>query len=264
MQAINEQEQQASLEASISAWVDGEADIRAEDLDTPYGRRVWDTYHMIRAAEAKNWLSSPATSFMRGLAVPSMKSLISSRHVSTVRVAMPAQACPAWPLRQPLRRWLGWRFPYFFGSNDAAVGPTRDGDHRIRRALRLCRCPSRYHRNRPTAPSFISGRGRPMTAALVACMAASREAAERFVLIALMVLGVASYPIDVQAEEADPGLAQLQKMQEAARGLDYAGVYTYQQGSTILSTRVVHVVDGTGERERIALLDGRPREYIRQ
>jgi len=40
-------EQQASLEASISAWIDAEADIRPEDLDTPYGRQVWDTYHMI-------------------------------------------------------------------------------------------------------------------------------------------------------------------------------------------------------------------------
>ena len=46
MQA-KEQEHQASLEASISAWIDAEADIRPEDLDTPYGRQVWDTYHMI-------------------------------------------------------------------------------------------------------------------------------------------------------------------------------------------------------------------------
>jgi|GEM_PF-279949 Negative regulator of sigma E activity len=49
MQVVKEQEQeqQASLEASISAWIDGEADIRPEDLDSPYGRRVWDTYHTI-------------------------------------------------------------------------------------------------------------------------------------------------------------------------------------------------------------------------
>jgi len=47
MQAKEQLEQQASLEASISAWIDSEADIRPEDLDTPYGRRVWDTYHLI-------------------------------------------------------------------------------------------------------------------------------------------------------------------------------------------------------------------------
>lgn len=63
--------------------------------------------------------------------------------------------------------------------------------------------------------------------------------------------------------EASPGMVLLQKMQKAARSLDYAGVYTYQQGSMVLSTRIVHVVDGTGERERISLLDGQPREYIR-
>ncbi len=47
MQARQQQEHEASLEASISAWIDAEADIRPEDLDTPYGRRVWDTYHLI-------------------------------------------------------------------------------------------------------------------------------------------------------------------------------------------------------------------------
>lgn len=34
-------------EASVSSWVDGEADLRAEELDSPYGRQLWDTYHLI-------------------------------------------------------------------------------------------------------------------------------------------------------------------------------------------------------------------------
>src|SRR5690554_518200 len=34
-------------EESVSLWVDGEAPVRAEDLDTPYGRQLWDTYHLI-------------------------------------------------------------------------------------------------------------------------------------------------------------------------------------------------------------------------
>jgi sigma-E factor negative regulatory protein RseB len=69
----------------------------------------------------------------------------------------------------------------------------------------------------------------------------------------------------VQAAEAghEQGVAALQKMQEAAKRLDYSGVYTYQQGNTVLSTRLVHIVDGTGERERVLLLDGKPREYLR-
>lgn len=34
-------------EESVSAWVDGEAPIRPEDLNSPYGRQLWDTYHLI-------------------------------------------------------------------------------------------------------------------------------------------------------------------------------------------------------------------------
>lgn len=34
-------------EAAVSAWVDGEETVRAEELDTPYGRQLWDTYHLI-------------------------------------------------------------------------------------------------------------------------------------------------------------------------------------------------------------------------
>ena len=40
-------EASASLEVAVSAWVDGEEDIRTEDLDTPYGRNLWETYHLI-------------------------------------------------------------------------------------------------------------------------------------------------------------------------------------------------------------------------
>lgn len=89
-----------------------------------------------------------------------------------------------------------------------------------------------------------------------------------FKTLALMAVAATLGAAPVQAARAaeaqsSPGMELLQKMQNAARTLDYAGVYTYQQGSLVLSTRVVHIVDGTGERERIALLDGQPREYIR-
>ncbi|MDS1140956.1 sigma-E factor negative regulatory protein [Pusillimonas sp. SM2304] len=53
MQAVHqarhpEQEQdQPSWEASVSSWIDGEGEMRPEELDTPYGRQVWDTYHLI-------------------------------------------------------------------------------------------------------------------------------------------------------------------------------------------------------------------------
>jgi len=37
----------AAWEASVSAWMDAQGEIRPEDLDSPYGRQVWDTYHLI-------------------------------------------------------------------------------------------------------------------------------------------------------------------------------------------------------------------------
>ncbi|MBP6020827.1 MAG: MucB/RseB C-terminal domain-containing protein [Burkholderiaceae bacterium] len=64
--------------------------------------------------------------------------------------------------------------------------------------------------------------------------------------------------------EPDAGWVLLQKVQNAARTLDYSGVYTYQQGAVMQSSRVTHLVDGTGERERIEALDGAPREFLRQ
>lgn len=36
-----------SWEAAVSSWVDGDGEVRAEELDTPYGRQIWDTYHLI-------------------------------------------------------------------------------------------------------------------------------------------------------------------------------------------------------------------------
>ncbi|WP_082308391.1 MucB/RseB C-terminal domain-containing protein [Achromobacter sp. DMS1] len=55
----------------------------------------------------------------------------------------------------------------------------------------------------------------------------------------------------------------LSRIQDAARQKDYSGVFMYQQGEFIQSSRLVHVVDGTGERERLEILDGQPREYLR-
>lgn len=73
-------------------------------------------------------------------------------------------------------------------------------------------------------------------------------------------------PLLAEAEPADSQpeqIALLLKMQAAARELDYSGIYTYQQGVIMTSSRVVHLVDGTGERERIEMLDGEPRELVR-
>lgn len=87
---------------------------------------------------------------------------------------------------------------------------------------------------------------------------------QRLAMILLTV--VLAYPLLAIADDTEQPSEYtdlLLKMQAAARELDYAGIYTYQQGVVMISSRVVHLVDGTGERERIEILDGSPRELIR-
>jgi len=55
----------------------------------------------------------------------------------------------------------------------------------------------------------------------------------------------------------------LQQIQQAARELDYAGVFSYSNSAGVQTMRLVHVIDGKGERERLESLDGPEREYLR-
>lgn len=84
-----------------------------------------------------------------------------------------------------------------------------------------------------------------------------------YALIVAVACAIAQPVAAAQTSTEDPGMELLQNAQSAARELDYSGVYTYQQGATMVSSRIVHIVDGTGERERIEILDGAPREYVR-
>ncbi|MFC3339676.1 MucB/RseB C-terminal domain-containing protein [Paracandidimonas soli] len=73
----------------------------------------------------------------------------------------------------------------------------------------------------------------------------------------------AQAPAADASEQGRAVVELLTRIQDAARELDYAGVFAHQQGSALMSSRIVHVVDGTGERERLELLDGEPREFLR-
>lgn len=87
----------------------------------------------------------------------------------------------------------------------------------------------------------------------------------RFGLAAALVafICVATAP-QARAGDADGDpLRMLARIQEAARQLDYAGVFVYSQGGFTQSSQVVHIVDGTGSRERLEVLDGEPLEFIR-
>jgi len=94
----------------------------------------------------------------------------------------------------------------------------------------------------------------------------SRGHGARVPVVLLVLACLATQPAwaaDAAQPSPDSAILLLQKIQAAARQLDYAGIFTYQQGATLQSTRIVHIVDGTGERERLEMLDGLPREFIR-
>ncbi|WP_343587924.1 MucB/RseB C-terminal domain-containing protein [Herbaspirillum sp.] len=57
--------------------------------------------------------------------------------------------------------------------------------------------------------------------------------------------------------------AQLKKIQSAAQRLSYSGTFVYQQGSQMRSSRITHILAGKNELEKLEVLDGKPREYLR-
>lgn len=64
-------------------------------------------------------------------------------------------------------------------------------------------------------------------------------------------------------DQKDEALAWLQKMALAAQKLNYTGTFTYQSGGTSETSRITHLVDPSGEREKLEVLDGSPREVVR-
>ncbi len=55
----------------------------------------------------------------------------------------------------------------------------------------------------------------------------------------------------------------LQRVVTAPRQHNYIGTFVYSSGGHMETSRVVHMVNSEGERERIEVLDGSPREVIR-
>jgi len=55
----------------------------------------------------------------------------------------------------------------------------------------------------------------------------------------------------------------LDQIQQAARTLNYSGIFTYQQGPVIESSRIAHMLHDGVEREKLEVLDGMQREYLR-
>ncbi|MES2537274.1 MAG: MucB/RseB C-terminal domain-containing protein [Pseudomonadota bacterium] len=78
-------------------------------------------------------------------------------------------------------------------------------------------------------------------------------------LIALSAHAAGPLPVAEKREAQE----WLKKIQSAARKLHYSGTFVYQQGNQVRTSRITHIVDGRNELEKLEVLDGKPREYIR-
>lgn len=69
--------------------------------------------------------------------------------------------------------------------------------------------------------------------------------------------------VDATAIESRDALAWLQQIQQSAKKLNYSGTFVYQQDNQVRTSRITHVHSGGNEQEKLEILDGKPREYIR-
>lgn len=77
----------------------------------------------------------------------------------------------------------------------------------------------------------------------------------RFILGACLALA--------QLAQADDAVDWLNRANQAAKALNYSGTYVYNRGEHSEVMRVSHLADGKGERNKIEVLDGPHREFIR-
>jgi len=62
---------------------------------------------------------------------------------------------------------------------------------------------------------------------------------------------------------ADAALDWLNRAATAAKQQNYSGVYVYHHGEHVEVLRVLHRTDATGELEKVEVLDGTPRKFLR-
>jgi len=59
------------------------------------------------------------------------------------------------------------------------------------------------------------------------------------------------------------GAALLSHIQDAAQHQNYVGTFVYQEGAQMQSSRITHLAEASGELEKLEILDGKIREFIR-
>jgi len=83
------------------------------------------------------------------------------------------------------------------------------------------------------------------------------------VAVALAASLAALAPGPVLAQSDPEALQWLQRIYTASERLSYTGVFVYQHGDQVETSRVTRIVDADGVQERLEVLDGTPREIIR-
>lgn len=74
---------------------------------------------------------------------------------------------------------------------------------------------------------------------------------------------IANAESSVSAADIKDAQKWLAKIQSAAQRLNYSGTFVYQQGSQFRTSKITHILEGKNEVEKLEVLDGKPREYIR-
>ncbi len=69
--------------------------------------------------------------------------------------------------------------------------------------------------------------------------------------------------VAAQAGATPDAVAWLNKIAVASRQVNYAGTFVYQHGNQAETSRIAHLVNTGGEFERLEILDGPPREIMR-
>lgn len=92
-----------------------------------------------------------------------------------------------------------------------------------------------------------------------------RTLASGFVIVLSALIVICPAKAQSPATTADKQDAQmwLKKIQSAAQKQNFAGTFVYQQGTHIRTSRIAHRLEGKDEIEKLEILDGKPREYIR-
>lgn len=77
------------------------------------------------------------------------------------------------------------------------------------------------------------------------------------------ILAVMAGCLLATAAQADTALDWLNRAAQAAKEQNYSGVYVYHHGEHVEVMRVMHRADARGEQEKVEVLDGTPRQFLR-